>query len=442
MHTLDNKAPHARERVPGLAARIRAGGAFRCLALCLACLGLGACDFEVTNPGPVEDRFLDDPGARAAIVGGAARSMSTALHYVGLHGAIVTRELFPTGQTGQFGIEPQNAVGFLTSEEQGAPWANSHQARWTAEQGVERLRSSMGNEFESSELAARINLWAGYSNRLLGENMCQAVIDGGAPQPAVEHLERAERYFTDAIQIATVVRNDSLISAATAGRASVRLDMGNWDGAVTDAQSVPSNFSYRMPYFEIGDDYLANRIAVSSLSNPYRAHSVWGTWYEDYYLETGDARTPFEATDEVGIGALDCCGPIPWWPQVKYQRISPIDLSSGSEMRLIQAEASLRDGRREDAMMLINEVRAAAGAPLVTASSLEEAWALLKQERGIVLWLEARRLNDLRRWEAENTPGSLHPREVPGEASHLQAQDLCFPISQAEEQTNPNVPKS
>lgn len=440
MHLRSNTAQHVRESAPRLPARTRAGGSFRRLALCAACLGLGACDFEVTNPGPVEDRFLDDPGAREAIVNGTARAMSTALHYVGLHGSIVARELFPTGMTGQFGIEPQNAVGFLRSEDQGAPWSESHRARWLAEQGVERLRSAMGDEFESSKLGAQIGVWAGYANRLLGENMCQAVIDGGAPQPALEHLQRAEGYFTDAIRIAGAVQDARLATAATAGRASVRVSLGNWEGAVTDARSVPSNFSYQMQYFEVGDDFMANRIAMASLSTPYRAHSVWGTKYEEYYAETGDVRTPYRVTNEVGIGALDCCGPIRWYPQQKYSKFSPIDLSTGSEMRLIEAEAHLREGRWQDAMTLINDVRTAAAAPLVTASSLEQAWTLLKRERGIDLWLEARRLNDLRRWEAENTPGSLHPREVPGPASHLQGQDLCFPISQAEQQTNPNIP--
>ncbi len=70
---------------------------------------------------------------------------------------------------------------------------------------------------------------------------------------------------------------------------------------------------------------------------------------------------------------------------------------------------------------------------------MDEAWALLKRERGIDLWLEGRRLGDLRRWQEDNTPGALDPREVVGEASHLQVQDLCFPISKAERDRNPNL---
>jgi hypothetical protein len=114
-------------------------------------------------------------------------------------------------------------------------------------------------------------------------------------------------------------------------------------------------------------------------------------------------------------------------------------LASGREMRLIEAEAKLRANDATGGMTSINLVRTNAGATAVTAGDLTEAWRLLKRERGIELWLEARRLGDLRRWKAGSTPGALDPLELPGTASHLAKQDLCFPISTSERQTNPNL---
>ena len=108
-------------------------------------------------------------------------------------------------------------------------------------------------------------------------------------------------------------------------------------------------------------------------------------------------------------------------------------------MRLVEAEAALRDGDMGAAVGKINEVRAFAGVDPVAPSSMDEAWALLKRERGIDLWLEGRRLGDLRRWEESGTPGALDPKEMMGEASYLQAQDLCFPVSKAERDQNPNI---
>jgi hypothetical protein len=118
-------------------------------------------------------------------------------------------------------------------------------------------------------------------------------------------------------------------------------------------------------------------------------------------------------------------------------------------MRLIEAEYLLRGGVGNigTAIGILNQLRTDAG--LLTqwdpTVGLDSAWAILKRERGIELWLEARRLPDLRRWAMENTPGALDPLETVGASeepwhpSHLRQQDLCFPIPEAEAETNSNV---
>src|SRR5215210_3249933 len=79
----------------------------------LLVLILTACDFEVTNPGPVQDEFLDEPAAFAAVVNGMGRGLADAMNLIAFHQSMVTRELFPTGGTGQFGISVKNADGIL-----------------------------------------------------------------------------------------------------------------------------------------------------------------------------------------------------------------------------------------------------------------------------------------------------------------------------------------
>jgi hypothetical protein len=109
-------------------------------------------------------------------------------------------------------------------------------------------------------------------------------------------------------------------------------------------------------------------------------------------------------------------------------------------MRLIEAEARLVAGDVAGAMPLINKHRVALGLAPWTATTVDEGWTALKRERGIELWLEGRRLGDLRRWAAAPRPGALSTFEVPNATSYLDpAQTLCFPISSSELQTNPNL---
>src|SRR5215212_7601725 len=257
-------------------------------------VALGACNFDVNNPGPVRDAFLSDTNAFSAEVNGMGRQLSGALNFVTLQGGIATREIFPTGQTGQFGIEVNNMAGLLIPDEQGDPWSNAQQARWLAEHGLERLQATLGGQFDKHPLVAQAQLWAGYANRLLGENMCTAIFDGSAPQASTEYLKRAETHFTSAIATATAANKPTsanIITAAYAGRAAVRVQLGNWAGAVADAGMVPTTFTYVIPYYDIGDEYQYNRTYWASTSQSInKAHSVWNTPYEAYAKTTTDPR--------------------------------------------------------------------------------------------------------------------------------------------------------
>lgn len=404
-----------------------------------------ACNFDVTNPGPTQDEFLDDTAAFTAQVNGIALALGDAMNYTVLQGAVVARELFPTGMTGQFGVEPHNMFGELVPDEQGSPWSGGQQARWLAEQALDRFREVLGDAaFSSSPYAARAELWQGYTNRFMGENMCQSIVDGGAPTPSSDYLLKADSAFTQAIATAQAAALPELVTAATAGRAAVRVDLGEWDAALADAAGIPTDFVYQMPYFDIGDEYGYNRVFWSSTSASfYKATSVWGTVYRSYYREYDDPRVAWDSTGEVGIGAVTGVGPIPWYPQMKYTaKTAAINLATGREMRLIEAEDALRKGQWQDAMTIIDQLRTSVGvAPWPAPANAAEAWARLKRERGIELWLEGRRLNDLRRWKAEGTPGALDPLEIVGDAAHLTSQDLCFPFSRGEIDTNPNIPE-
>jgi hypothetical protein len=418
-----------------------------------------ACDTNVSNPGPVQDEFLAGEniyGAANALVNGAGRAVGVGLNWVGYTGAAITREVHPAGSTGSFGITNRWQNGELNADDTDLNdhWETTNRGRWVAEEAVRRLLDqgppASGQALtvtQYNNILQLAHLYAGFANRILGENMCEAVFDGGPAQANREYFLRAEDHFTKAIEITagTPATIAAQANAAYAGRAAARVFLDKWTEAVADAGRVPIGFVLNMPYYNIGEDAQRNRIFWASgnsreSGSAYRAHTQWNTWHRDYQLATNDPRVPISTTTLVGDAAIECCGRVPFYPQNKHPNSqAPIRLASGREMRLIEAEAHLRNNDPTAAMNSINQVRTAAGAGTITATDQTDAWRLLKRERGIELWLEGRRLGDRRRWAAANTPGALDPLELPGPASHLARQDLCFPIPPAERQTNPNL---
>ena len=414
-----------------------------------------ACSTEVTNPGPVQDRFLESRDAATALVNGSGRALASGLNWISYTGAAVTREIHPAGSTGSFGISSRWQVGELNANDGDldSHYEQSQRARWLAEEAVRRLEAvgppTPGVDIQTPVAYANAlqaaYVYAGFANRVLGENLCTGTIDGGPEVPGATFFTRADSLFTKAIAVTggTAATMLAQRTAAYAGRASARMHLGSWAAAISDAAQVPIAFVYNLPYFNLGEDAQRNRIAWASANTPYRAHTQWSTWHYEYRLgatPTVDPRISISVTTLQGDAAIDCCGRVPFHPQTKHANsAAPIRLASGREMRLIEAENELRAGNMGPAMTLINTVRTNAGAPTVTATDITDAWRLLKRERGIELWLEARRMGDLRRWAAASTPGALHPLEMVGATtSHLTRQDLCFPISKSERETNIN----
>lgn len=400
-----------------------------------------ACDLSVTNPGPVQDEFLNDPAAHDALANGAAKLIAHSLGQFAYTGGVVAREITASGLVGRFGVEVRARAGILHEEDKPEHWDDAQQARWTAEDGIRRLNEVVPEgELDAYLPAARLYLMAGYANRLLGENVCEGVIDGSPPESHMVYFERAERHFSDAIRAAGNAGAQEVRIAGFAGRASVRAALGDWTGASQDAGEVPDAFSFTARYSS-EEELQYNRHYWTVANSPYRAQSVWNTFYEDYYRDTGDPRTRWGEDPAHPFGGPAPEGDVPWFFQLKFTATdSPINFSSGSEARLIEAEAALNSGDWQAAMTLINGVRTMVvsdltGEPLDpwAAASIEEAWAALKFERGVALWLEGRRLGDMRRWLTNGVPGELDAMQ------DMTGRSLCFPISITEKQTNPNL---
>jgi hypothetical protein len=425
-------------------------------------LSLAACD--VTNPGPIQDEFVGDDAAQIGLIYGIQRQISQVYTDNAFDFALIGREVFPGGQIGAWGNPVQIHAGRVEPNYDNGSFDNLHTARFIAETAIARFTEAGASNARMYEA----NLWAGYVYRILGEWWCSAVLPDADPAvtdppeyfPGTTnpYFERAVGYFTAALDFANSA-DPSQADAAYAGRAQANLWLGNYAQALSDASNVDADFTF-VTENDPSETALYNYLYEAN-SGTFRSYTVQFTWFYDYYEATGDPRTPWavDPNFDVAVGSLSGFGQVPYKPQQKFtSRTQDVNLSSGWEMKLIQAEAILRgagSGNFADAMALVNEVHTRNisdkdGNPLapLTAASADEAWTHVKRQRRIELWLEGRSAPDERRWTATNAPGTLdipdwenpaNPGYTPLFVDYPRG-PLCFDVPQSERDRNPNIP--
>jgi hypothetical protein len=358
------------------------------------------------------------------LVTGMSADLSVAVQNMAMSVSLMADEL---KHSGNYSDENFYAAGEIPPDAVTGEWADMHDARWVAEHGITRMQAVLKDGFASTPLATRAYLYMGFANRLLGENVCNAVIDGGPAQDYKVHFQRADSAFTQALALATAQNDATLKNVALAGRASVRADLGNWAAAAADAQLVPTNLVYNA-IFSLNTGRENNNLAYETTNR--REFSVWGTQWATN--PKNDPRAPWD-TVKTSSGKLQTGqdGKTIFFQQKKYPTLaSNIPLAKGTEMLLIRAEAALRGGDVPGAVTLMNQERAFYSLAPISAADAATAWPLLEKERGAVLWLETRRLYDLRRWNAESGP--MHN-------TFLDGRDKCIPPSVNETASNPNL---
>jgi hypothetical protein len=476
----------------------------RTAVLTAAALGvLVASGCEVTNPGPVDDEYIALPASQAGLVNGSWERLNRVIGNGAYNQSMAAREIFHAGQTGSYGHNAADQAGSWGSWSSSGPYNESQQARWIAEEAIRQFeaRGDVAPAMMTQALLA-----AGYANRYMGDYYCWGVIDSGPLVPGKHYWERAETHFTKAIAIAP---DAATKNAALAGRAQARLQLGNYQGALDDAKLVPNDFQIDvdLDFSKGGNTSQRNHVYWAQADNPFRSWTTYHTFYHDYYAQTGDPRTPWaqfpNPAARLCLGGLQGYANkanqvfgttvngnggngVECFQQKKYlTQDDNIQVASGPEMRLIEAEAMLRlsPGNWQAAMAVINANRVRYLSDKTqraldpwTATNLDEAWTFLMRERGIEMWLEARRFADMRRWEPyireygtfaadgqtvldlpATTPGTM---DWPDYASFMvnptsnlftttlrgreaiddqdRPRELCYNISNTERQNNPN----
>lgn len=409
--------------------------AVRVVALAAA-LGLTGCSdiltLDVEAPGRIADDDLNSPTAIPGLVAGMGYDLTQAVDGSLQEILLAGGEIWHSGSY-DFGTYPRGILQ-QAPEDWDGEYGSMQQARWVAEDGLRRMSEILEPaQLNDDPDVARAYLTAGFANRWLGENQCSSTIDGGPEVPNTEHFNRADSLFQRAIEVAGNAGRDDLVRAGRGGLASIRAWAGDWPGAVTLAQAANSgadgaDWSYDVIFSTTSGAVLNDFVDETTDRREFSVfNTIWADEPQDNPRVTW--RIPLDASGEPLVGQD---GETLFYQQRKFiTEDDDIPLTSGPEMWIIEAEAALRDGDLTTMTDRINDIRDFYGeANIAEPADEAAAWPVLRFERGATLWLEGRRLWDLRRWDAEG--GVVRDDFVEG-------RDLCFPISLEEQRVNPNL---
>ncbi len=390
----------------------------------------GACNdlLDVDNEGEILDGDLNTFQAIGPVVAGVAGDFGAMYSQAASTVAVAAFELW---HTGSFPSSRQTDEGFLKrpSADGNSAYNALARAYWVAQDAQRRVQEAFADSANRRVEMAEIIVWGGYTLHVLADNFCQATFNGGPAVSSTEVRRKAEEDFTRAITVATAANSQSWRLRALAGRARARLFLGNYAGAVADAELIPAGFVFNYNYSaNSAREY--NYYAGFTRDKYRREAGVHPSFFQSA-LYRSDPRTPIKDWGATAVGP-DAIRR--WTEQEKYkERDSDMAVSTWQEVRLIEAEAEIRRNNLLRAVTLINQVRAAATLPAYTGPVTEAAvLAQLQYERSAELWLQGQSLFDLRRF---NDPRLNAPPGQGGGATR----DKCFEIGQREYETNPNL---
>jgi len=409
--------------------------------LLLGALLVAACDFETTNPGRVLEEDLSAERAVKPLVVGMSSDFSTAYDDMTF---LIARASDEMAGSGSYSSTTEFRVGLIPNDYVDWEWESISRARWVAEDGLRRMAAIEDYEFDGNLLTARAYLFAGLSNRVLGESFCRPLFDGGPAQAPDSAFRRAINHFTEAIDHAQQAGVTDIEAAAYGGRAQAYVGLEDWTNAVADAGQVPTDFVYNAMY-DVASDRENNVNYIETHRRPEM--SAYLTYADS--VDPTDPRTPFIDCTQPGADcghAQGADGSTPHYQQMKYPEYgAEIPVVKGTEMRLIEAEAQLVQASNvPNAIASINEVRTFWGLAEIDSvgMTLQDAWITLDHERHLTLWLEGRRFFDMQRWEAAGLDYLPAVMFIHGGTLVYPGEDpraICIPISESECLTNLNV---
>lgn len=401
------------------------------VALVAACDGL----LEVDMPGDLPSDALEDPAMAPILVNSVRADFECAYGSFASYSGLYTDEWDSSSSIGP-SIEKVDRRLAGVADDGTAPCPTSPTAQTTtyyrpmqtARGQAETAFRILSGHSESlvpgkKRLLATVATYGAYAYTMLGEGFCEMSIGEGPILHRPEVLAIAEQRFTTAIDLATQAGAEEIVTWASAGRARVRVGLGNHAGALADARRVPIGFLKTAEY----EDNPPRRQNAVYNANMVARHHTLGTTFRDLTVE-GVPDTRLQAID-TGVFGFDGLTPL-----IRTNRFSspasPIPLASWQEAKLIIAE--IEGG--QTAVDAINEIRDASGLPRFASTDPAEIRAEVLEERRRVLFGQGQRIADLVRFPELEFQSGLSPK-----GAAYNDENTCLPLPNVERESNPNI---
>jgi hypothetical protein len=425
--------------------------------------GMAGCQLlEIDNPAAVLPESLEDPAYIPVMVNGVIGEFQPTLPVASYYTGVFADELRNHHVFFEERLIDQRRVGPENNTSTAFVYNNTHRSRFLADSVAGRLKVMLADSASSDHRLARVLAYAGYNYVLLGEWFCESPVNGSRPYTSQELLrDFALPRFDEAIAIATAARSrpaatpalltaqqlraDSIINLARVGAARAALWLGDKPKAIAYAAPVPAAFDFRAFYSENStreNNPLWNRFSNGS-------GNTSGSVSNTPFAELSDPRVPHPAAAEKVMDASNAF--IPNSPSAystfnntavgaEWSRTGSMRVASGLEARYILAEAR---GPTAESIAFIESRRLIAPTGRAAAvTTADNFYANLREQRARDLFLDGHRLGDLRRYITQYGinlfPTGAYYGSTTGETFGDQT---CLPLSLAEINGNPNVPR-
>jgi len=415
-------------------------------AVMTACHGL--LDIS-SDPTVIQEKNLSNASAANAQRLNVVSVFSNTLPETALETAVFTDELiydigYPATGTGTYGwdLDTRDSAAFTSGNEHSVLVYQFSQLVGISSVAIRAMRAYGLDSLKNEYLAQLFALQATIITQL-AENVCS-----GFPMDdiAADHssilsgpitYDSALTYALAQVDSALAHGRDStrFIYLAQVIKGRVLLDLGRYSEAAAAVQGVPTDFAYTTDPLSSGGYWLTPNAPNDALPGAAVGDSEGGNGLPFVSAHDPRVTTTFLSTRQ--SSDTDSL-----YDQTKYDGTTPMIVASGTEARLIEAEAAIHAGLPDSATTILNVLRSTVSglSPLTTPTTTAAQVDTLYKERAFWLFFTGRRLGDLRRLVINygRAPNTVFPSgEYPlFGATYIDATALPFPLAQVQ-QTHP-----